>query len=78
MARIIFKELRKAACSVGAAGVLTTAVLNPAAATVDSTPYGITISSLLGNQFGTIDPITGNFTQISTGLGLPFGHYAPV
>ena len=76
-AMIIFKELRKAARSVGAAGVLIAAVLNPGAAMADPTLYGLTLSSLAGTQFGSIDPITGNFTPIST-VDLSLAHYAPV
>ena len=80
MGRIVFKELRwKATRSVGAAGVLVAAVLHPAAATADSTLYGLTSSSLLGNQFGTIDPIAGAFTSIGTDASaLNTGYYAPV
>ena len=80
MGRIIFKGLRwKAARSVATAGVLVAAVLHPAAATADAILYGLTVSSLSGAHFGTIDPITGNFTAIdTTGLSLHLGHYAPV
>src|SRR3974390_2809952 len=78
---LVFKKLRwKAARSLGAAGVLVAIVLHPAAATAGSSLYGITgPSSVTGFQeFGTIDPTTGNFTSINAGLTLTFGHNAPV
>ena len=76
----VFATLRSQAVrSVGVVGVLAAAVLHPEAATADSILYGLTRSSLVGDHFGSIDPITGQFTQIDpAGVSLSLGHYAPV
>jgi hypothetical protein len=56
---------------------LTTLALGLAVNTTNGGLYGLTSFNHGPAQFGSIDPVSGAFTQIGN-ASLPFGYYAPV